>query len=210
MRAIVACAGLALMLAAGPATAGRLALVVGNDAYAEVTGLAKAVNDARAVAKALTAIGFQVDTAENANRNQMSRKLVEFESKVQLGDTVVFFFAGHGFEIRGDNYLLPVDVPAAEPGEESLVKDASFAAADVIDRIEAKGPATVIAIFDACRDNPFARPGTRALGGTTRGLARMAPPDGVFILFSAGAGQEALDNLGDADPDGNSVSHGCL
>ncbi|MEO8668216.1 MAG: caspase family protein [Bauldia sp.] len=195
-----------LLFGLAPAVAAnRFAFVVGNDAYVEVKGLKKAVNDARAVTEALTGLGFTVDTIENATRNQMSRKLVEFEAKIQPGDTALFFFAGHGFEIRGDNYLLPVDVPGAEAGEEGLVRDASFAAADIIDRIQAKGPATVIAIFDACRNNPFDRPGTRAFGGDTRGLARMAPPEGVFILFSAGAKQEALDSLGTGDPDANSV-----
>jgi TPR repeat protein len=196
----------ALFLGLQPASAAnRLALVVGNDAYVEVKGLKKAVNDARTLAETLHGLGFTVETLENGTRNQMSRKLVEFESKVAPGDTALFFFAGHGFEIRGDNYLLPTDVPAAEPGEEGLVKDASFAAVDIIDRIQAKGAETVIAIFDACRNNPFERPGTRALGGDTRGLARMAPPEGVFILFSAGAKQEALDSLGKSDPEPNSV-----
>src|SRR5689334_23169217 len=108
----------ALLLGFVPAAAAnRFALVVGNDAYVEVRGLKKAVNDARAVSGTLGKLGFTVDTLENATRSQMSRKLVEFEAKIQPGDTVLFFFAGHGFEIRGDNYLLPTDVPAAQPGE---------------------------------------------------------------------------------------------
>ena len=206
MPAVGILAMLIFLVLAGPASAERrLALVVGNDAYAEVTPLRKAVSDARAVATTLEPLGFEAVVIENATRVDLSRELVAFENRVGPGDTALFFFAGHGFEIRGDNYLLPTDVPEAREGEESLVRDASFAAKDVIDRLQARGAGTVIAVLDACRNNPFARPGTRALGGTTRGLSRMDAQEGVFILFSAGAKQEALDALGDGDPDPNSV-----
>jgi TPR repeat protein len=200
-----------LLLFVGLAWAGsaaaeqRLALVVGNNAYEQVPQLKKAVNDADAVAKELGALGFAVDLVENATRNDLSRKLVEFERKVASGDVVLFYFAGHGFEIRGDNYLLPTDVPQAREGEEGLVKDASFAAKDIMDRLQERGAGTLILVLDACRDNPFARPGQRSLGGETRGLARVEPTEGVFVVFSAGAKQTALDELSDADPDPNSV-----
>jgi hypothetical protein len=206
LPAIGILAALLVIFLAGPASAERrFALVVGNDAYAEVTPLKKAASDARAVATTLEPLGFEVTVIENASRVALSRELVAFENRIGPGDTVLFFFAGHGFEIRGDNYLLPTDVPEAREGEESLVRDASFAAKDVIDRLQARGAGTVIAVLDACRNNPFARPGTRALGGATRGLSRMDPQEGVFILFSAGAKQEALDALGSGDPDPNSV-----
>jgi hypothetical protein len=100
--------------------------------------------------------------------------------------------------------LLPIDVPSAREGEASLVKDQAFNAADVIDRLRAKGARTVVAILDACRNNPFARKGTRSLGGT-RGLARMEAQGGVFIMFSAGAKQEALDRLSPNDDEQVSV-----
>ena len=97
-----------------------------------------------------------------------------------------------------------MDVPAAAPGEGGLVKDASFAASGLSDRLQEKGAGTVILILDACRDNPFTQPGKRAIG-MTRGLARMDPTEGMFVLFSAGQGQSALDRLSDNDADPNSV-----
>ena len=74
-----------------------------------------------------------------------------------------------------------------------------------MDRLQERGAGTLIMVLDACRDNPFARPGQRSLGGATRGLARLDPAEGVFVLMSAGAKQAALDTLGDNDPDPNSI-----
>jgi hypothetical protein len=182
----------------------RVALVIGNDAYENVPQLQKAANDAHAMAEELAKLGFEVISAENVGRRAMSRALVEAENKLQSGDTVLFYFAGHGFAIDGTNYLLPVDVPAAGPGEEGLVRDASFAATGLSDQFQAKGAATVILILDACRDNPFAIKGKRSIG-LTRGLSRMDPAEGMFVLFSAGQGQSALDRLSDTDINPNSV-----
>jgi Caspase domain len=111
---------------------------------------------------------------------------------------------GNGFEIAGQNYLLPTDVPPASEGEEELVKDAAFAIDRIIDRIQARGARTTMVVLDACRNNPFARPGTRAVGGNG-GRAPLVPPEGTFVLFSAGAKQTALDGLSENDPDPNSV-----
>src|ERR1700733_6196082 len=161
----------------------RLALVVGNDLYQNVPALSKAVTDANAIASGLRKLDFTVTVAENQSRQAMSEALLALDSKVGVGDTVFFFFAGHGFEIRGTNYLLPVDVPAATEGQEELVQDASFAVDRIVDRIQAHGARTTLMVLDACRNNPFARAGTRAVGGEG-GLAPIVPPEGVFILFS--------------------------
>ena len=162
------------------------------------------VNDARAMSGGLQRVGVGVDIVENGTKRQISRALATFEGKIEPGDTVVFHYSGHGFEIDGQNWLLPVDIPAAREGEAGLVKDEAFNAADVIDRFRARGAARLIAILDACRNNPFAKTGTRALSGG-RGLARMEPSGGVFIMFSAGAKQEALDRLSPGDPEKTSV-----
>jgi uncharacterized caspase-like protein len=201
---IVPCV-VALLLAASPAEAAkRLALVIGNNAYENVPQLQKALNDADAIAQELSKLGFEVVKAEDVGRRAMSRALVELESKIGPGDTALVYFAGHGFAIDGTNYLLPVDVPVAGPGEEGLVRDASFAANGLSDRLQEKGAATVILILDACRDNPFAIKGKRSIG-MTRGLTRMDPAEGMFVLFSAGQGQSALDRLSDTDANPNSV-----
>jgi hypothetical protein len=195
----------AVIMAALPAHAEkRLALVVGNDLYEHVPALSKAVTDASAVASALRKLDFAVTVAENQSRQTLSETLLTFDSSIGDGDTVFFFFAGHGFEVKGTNYLLPIDVPAATEGQEELVQDASFAVEQIIDRVQARGARTTILVLDACRNNPFERAGTRAVGGSG-GLAPVTPPQGVFILFSAGAKQTALDALSQNDPDPDSV-----
>ena len=197
---VVAC----LVLVSPAHAAKRVALVIGNDTYENVPPLQKAVNDAEAMSKELAKLGFDVVSAENVGRRAMSRALVELENKIGSGDTALIYFAGHGFAVDGANYLLPVDVPVAGPGEEGLVRDASFAASGLSDRLQEKGAATVILILDACRDNPFALKGKRGIG-LTRGLSRMDPAEGMFVLFSAGQGQSALDRLSEADANPNSV-----
>lgn len=182
----------------------KVALVIGNDEYGSITPLKKAVNDAHAMAVSLRKLGFVVRVAENVTRRTMSEELLAFDRSVEPGDTAFFFFAGHGFEIKGDNYLLPVDVPAATDGQEELVRDASFPARRIVDRLQDRGVRTAILVLDACRNNPFARPGTRAVGGTA-GLAPMVPAEGVFVIFSAGAKQSALDRLTENDSNPNSV-----
>lgn len=182
----------------------RVALVIGNNAYERVEPLQTAVNDARVLADVLRKLGFSVLIAENQSRKAMSESLLAFDRAIEAGDMAFFFFAGHGFEIRGQNYLLPTDVPAATEGQEELIRDASFAADRIIDRLQARGARTAILVLDACRNNPFARPGSRAVRGTG-GLAPMPPVEGVFVLFSAGAKQVALDRLSTKDPNPNSV-----
>lgn len=195
----------ALVIAAAPAWAERrLALVVGNDLYQNVPALSKAVTDSSAIASALRKLDFTVSVAQNQTRQAMSETLLAFDSTIGPGDTVFFFYAGHGFEVHGRNYLLPIDVPAATEGQEDLLQDASFAVERIIDRMQARGARTAVLVLDACRNNPFERKGTRALGGGG-GLAPIVPPEGVFILFSAGAKQTALDATSPGDPDPNSV-----
>jgi hypothetical protein len=197
---------MAAAIAASPALADakRVALVIGNNDYENVPKLQKAVNDADAVAAELSKLGFDVVKAENVGQKAMSRAVNELETKIGSGDTVLFYFAGHGFAVDGTNYLLPVDVPEAGPGEEGIVRDASFAATGLSDRLQQKGAGTVILILDACRDNPFSLKGGRSIG-LTRGLSRMDPAEGMFVLFSAGQGQSALDRLSETDSNPNSV-----
>ncbi len=193
------------LLAATPAAAAkRVALVIGNDGYKNVPALQKAISDAKAVGETLKGLGFQVVVAENASQRVMNEALGALDRLIEAGDVAFFFFAGHGYEIRGLNYLLPVDVPAATFGQEELVRDASFAVDRLVERMQARGAGTIILALDACRNNPFERAGTRALGGSA-GLAAMQAPEGVFVIYSAGTKQQALDRLSDTDGDRNSV-----
>ena len=205
-------AAYALMLAAAcmalsaPAHAEkRVALVIGNNDYKNVPKLQKAVNDARTMGDTLKQLGFSVMVAENQSRQQFSQTLLAFDNAVAAGDTAFFFYAGHGFEIAGQNYLLPTDVPAATEGQEELVRDASVLADRIVERLQNKKVRTSILVFDACRNNPFERSGTRAVAGGG-GLAPMAQlPEGVFSVFSAGYKQTALDRLSSDDSSPNSV-----
>lgn len=196
-----------LLLAAflpGEAAAKRIALLIGNDGYAEIEPLRKARNDALAVSKKLEALGFETLTALDADRRDMNAKLREFEARIEPGDVALLFYAGHGVEIDGENYLLPVDAPAAGAGDEGLVKDEAVALSATLDRLRRSPASLAIVFLDACRDNPFAAEGQRG-AGAARGLGRITAPNGAFVMFSAASGESALDRLSNADPDPNSV-----
>ncbi|MEZ5925251.1 MAG: caspase family protein [Hyphomicrobiaceae bacterium] len=198
---------LAVLMAATPASATkRLALVIGNDVYAELPQLRKAVNDASAMRDALAGLGYEVVSATDATRKDMTQSLARLESRIEPGDEVFFFYAGHGVAIGSENYLIPTDMSVPAQGEESLVEDEAVSVDKVIRRLQSRGAAVAMIVLDACRDNPFsaAARGTRSIGAS-RGLTRIEAPSGVFVLFSAGLGQTALDALSGDDTDPNSV-----
>ena len=186
-----------------PVVAKRVALVIGIDAYDSLPDLQRAVNDARYLGGTLSSLGFSVVEGENLSRQAMNRKLAEIEKIIAPGDTAFFFFAGHGVAIGGENLLLAADMPSPSQGEEGLVREEGFTVEGVVRRLQARGAQTTLMVIDACRDNPFEAAGTRDIG-LTRGLARVEAPAGVFVLFSAGIGQTALDRLPN-DDDANSV-----
>jgi hypothetical protein len=194
------------LLGAGPADAAKkLALVFGNDVYEALPVLRKAVNDATAMRDALAEIGFDAELATNATRRNMTQSLARFEGKIEPGDEIFFFYAGHGVAIGSENYLLPTDMLPPEVGQESMIEDEAISVDRVIRRFQSRGAAVSFVVLDACRDNPFAgADGTRSVG-QTRGLTRIEAPSGVFVLYSAGLGQTALDRLNDDDGDPNSV-----
>lgn len=195
---------LSLILAAPALAQSRLALVVGNDAYQNVDPLRKAVNDARAISESLRRLGFTVVTGENLQRRDFVRTVAELENRIKPGDTVFIFYAGHGVEIDGANYLLPIDVPKVSPGQQGVLKDEAISTDGLIQRLQAKGTRQQILVLDACRENPFRDSTGRSVGGR-RGLAPTQTSNGVFILYSAGIGQTALDRLDDKDNNPNSV-----
>jgi hypothetical protein len=173
----------------------RHALVIGVDDYRNVPKLGRAVADARAMRDALQELGFKTRFAENPDRNAMSAAIAGFEDSLEKGDTAFLFFAGHGIEIAGQNVLLPADVPDPGRASQGILRDAGFNTAVLIGRITERGARSAFFVFDACRDNPYAKAGnTRALGAA-RGLGRTEAPEGVFVLMSAGLNQQALDSL---------------
>ena len=182
----------------------RHALVVGIDAYEGVPALRTARNDARSVHRALTEANFASELVEDAGHTAFLEALARFTQKIQPGDIAVFFFAGHGIEIDRQNYLLPSDVPDVEAGQQLVLTSKSISVSLVLDALHARGARVTVLILDACRNNPFENKLARGIGGA-RGLAAVEPADGTYILYSAGAGQVALDRLSDADADPNSV-----
>lgn len=183
----------------------RVALVIGNNAYENVSKLEKAVNDATSMGAALRKVGFTVIVKTDINRRGFNRYLQQFLSQLKAGDEALLFYAGHGVEIQGQIYLLPTDIPNAAPGQEAFVKAEAIGVNNVIDEIGRRKVRLSMLVLDACRNNPFKSSGTRSLG-RTRGLGTMSePPEGTFILYSAGFGQSALDRLSDSDPHPNSV-----
>ncbi len=195
---------LSLLLPGSGAVAKNVALIIGNETYSDVTPLQKAVADAQAVSARMTAAGFETILATDVNRRDFNLRVAQFTSVLEPGDTAFLFYAGHGVEIAGENYLLPTDILAPVGAEPDFVTAESIALSDLLDRIRRTGARATIAVIDACRDNPFAA-GTGRSIGRSRGLGRIAAPEGTFVLFSAGAGQQALDRLNDTDTDDNSV-----
>lgn len=182
----------------------RRALVIGVDGYLNLESLQKARNDAQAVSNTLVDLGFDVLTLYDASRREINSAVSTLAGQIEPGDEVLFYFAGHGIEVDGRNYLLPSDVPVVNYGDESFLTGESIPAGRILDTFQRKGARTTVMVLDACRNNPFSVDGKRSVGGS-RGLVRMEPPEGAFILYSAGAGQTALDRLSDEDENPNSV-----
>ncbi len=202
------CVVLAIFCIAGSAVSqaasDRIALVIGNGRYANVTPLKNAQADAEAVAKSLAGIGFDVIKVIDAGRGQMNEAIGAFLDKAGPATDALVYYAGHGVELSGANYLLPVDVPGLKPGQERLLRVESISLTELLLELEGRRSRVSVAILDACRDNPFPAQGTRSLG-STRGLARVDPPSGSFVIFSAGAGEQALDVLGPDDKSPNGL-----
>lgn len=197
-------AALVLLVVGSAQAAKRIGLVIGNDSYAHVPALQKARSDARAVSDALAGVGFEVTRVLDADRSQMNRAISTFVGKLQPGDTAFVFFAGHGVEIAGQNFLLPVNIEATTDASEDFIKSEAIGLNNVLARVQGTGARITLMFIDACRDNPFKSTAGRSIGGS-RGLARITAPEGTFVVFSAGAGQQALDRLKETDTNPNSV-----
>ena len=189
----------ALLGAATGAQAKRLALAIGNDSYRYADRLTNARADAKAVASALASTRFSVTLKQDLTLQQMKEALRSFKAQIAGGDEVVFYYSGHGVQLDGNNYLIPIDTEAQSADQ---IKDDSLSLQRVLDDLQDQKATFALAIIDACRDNPFKGNG-RAI--RTRGLAPVTAASGQIVLYSAGAGQEALDRLGDSDRDPNGV-----
>jgi uncharacterized caspase-like protein len=169
----------------------RTALVIGNGAYGEFP-LKNPANDARDIAAKLRELGFQVIERIDANRQTMRQALREFEQQLRQQRGVgLFYYAGHGVQLKGQNYLIPVGVDIRQEFE---IPDEGIDADAVLRAMESAGNGLNVVILDACRNNPFAR----SLG--SRGLARMEGPVGAFIAYATAPGSISKDGTGRNSP----------
>ena len=177
----------------------RLALVIGESAYRAVPSLPNPANDARAMSKLLTDSGFEVTTASDLSQKELNQKVGDFTADIAAKgpDTVVLvFYAGHGLQIDGENYLVPVDV---DPKREADIPLQAVRLNDVLNTLNSVPTRMRILLLDACRNNPFP-----ALNQTVgRGLALVdtktgAP--GTFLSYSTSPGAEAEDGQGSDSP----------
>jgi uncharacterized caspase-like protein len=164
----------------------RRALVIGNNAYVSAP-LRNAVNDVRSMSKALRDLGFQVDIVVDAGNKTMADAVDRFASKISNGDVAVFYYAGHGVQLEGENYLVPIDFDGKD---ETDLKYRSLPASWVEEKLDKSGAQLKILILDACRTNPF-----RLSRGGAAGLAQMQGGRGSFIAFATAAGKTAMEDV---------------
>lgn len=196
--AVVACAALALVSAVASANAQapspRLALVIGNSNYRSVTPLPNPVNDAKAVAAELRTASFDVTEALDLGQSDMRRAIRAFADKVARkgADTVALvFYAGHGVQVDGENFLVPVD---ARIEREADIPIEAVRLADLMNALAAVPSRMRIVILDACRNNPF------STAKQTKGLAIVDAPTGSIVAYSTAPGTEATDGSGADSP----------
>ncbi|WP_171817289.1 caspase family protein [Sulfuritalea hydrogenivorans] len=166
----------------------RVALVIGNSAY-KTAPLANPVNDARAMAGKLRALGFEVHAYENLTQREMNRATTKFGESLASGSVGLLFYAGHGMQVKGRNFLIPID---AEIRTEASVRNEAVDAEQVMEQMDAAKTGLNIVILDACRNNPF----ERRFRGSSGGLASMDAPKGTLIAYATGPGKVASDGDG--------------
>jgi hypothetical protein len=178
----------------------RVALVLGNGGYRHATTLANPTNDAADVAAALRKLGFDVVEGRDLDKRGMEDKLREFGRKLNNASLALFFYAGHGMQVAGKNYLIPVDAKLEQPGDLHLdTIDVGF----VLAQMEADRRVNLV-FLDACRDNPLARSFARRLGTRSssvgQGLASIKSGGGTMIAYATDPDAVALDGDGRNSP----------
>jgi len=166
----------------------RIALVIGNGAY-KSSPLRNPVNDATDIANALRNLGFSVILKTNANQRIMKESIRVFGKKLRLGGVGLFYFAGHGLQVKGQNFLIPT---GANIESEADVEYEAVDAGRVLAQMEEAENDLNIIILDACRDNPF----TRSFRSGDRGLAKMDAPKGSLVAYATAPGSVAADGDG--------------
>jgi hypothetical protein len=186
--AVLCCVIAAALTITDAAAERRVALVIGNSTYTEAP-LRNPVNDAREMARVLRDLHFDVILLENADRVSMQRASLEFGRKLKDDAVGLFYFAGHGMQVRGVNYLIPISAQVTTEEEvEVEAMDVNY----VLARMAAAKNQFNIVILDACRNNPF----ERAFRSSTSGLAAISAPRGTLIAYATAPGSVAADGQG--------------
>ncbi len=170
-------------------SAKRIALVIGNSAYTN-SPLKNPVNDAKDMANKLRGLGFEVIERSNLQTRQIGATLREFRSKLVPGAVGLVFYAGHGLQIKGINYLPAVD---ADINSEEDVPNQSLAVNQIMDVLDEAKTRLNLVFLDACRNNPYA---SRSFRSVERGLARVSAPSGTLISYATRPGSVAADGDG--------------
>lgn len=174
-----------------------MALVVGNGEYRHVGTLPNPPNDAKLIADTLGSLGFTLiggGPVLDTDKPELDRVVQEFGRRIQGADVALFYYAGHGIQVRGSNYLVPVD---ANPTREADVDFQMLDAALVLRQMGASGSRLNIVMLDACRNNPFVK---RNLRTVQRGLAQMQAPEGTLISYATQPDNVALDGVDGHSP----------
>lgn len=169
----------------------RLALIIGNGVYIYGGTLANPENDAKDIGAKLSQLGFDVMLYENVDQKGFKKAIDDFGERLASYDVGLFYYAGHGIQVRGNNYLIPVD---ANLKSENDVEYDCLDAGRLLSKMEDAGSTTNIVILDACRDNPFERSWRRSTRG--QGLAFMTAPAGSLISYATSPGATASDGSG--------------
>jgi uncharacterized caspase-like protein len=189
-----------LLMVSGALAEKRVALVIGNSAYQHTPKLSNPKNDAADMAAALRKFRFQVIDGFDLDKTSFDRKIREFGTALANAEAGVFFYAGHGLQVAGQNYLVPVDAKA----ETADALDFEMVRLDLLQRTMERTTASNILFLDACRNNPLARNLARAMGTRSveigRGLAPIESGVGTLISFSTQPGNVALDGSGRNSP----------
>jgi hypothetical protein len=179
-------------------TAGRqVALAIGVNRYEYVEKLTRPIADAEAIALKLKSIGYEAQAVPDPDRSTFNRSVDAFIESIGPGTSAIFFFAGHGFQSGGANYLTTRETKASK----DQIYETSIALKDVLARMAARRPRQGIVILDACREASWV-PGTIA---QRQGFSGIEAPSGFYVVYSAGSGELALDDLGEGDKNPNSV-----
>ena len=181
----------------------RLALVIGQSAYRSVPALPNPANDARAVTQLLTDSGFEVSTASDLSQGQMREAVSDFAGKVAAkgADTVALvFYAGHGLQIDGENFLVPVDI---DPKREADIPIQAVRLNDILNTLTSVPSKMRILMLDACRNNPF--PDLKTAGGGLALVDAKIGAPGTFLSFSTSPGAVAEDGSGSNSPYTNAL-----